>query len=349
MSAPGTGVPPGSPPDLRTGEVVLTVCGSAAQWDGLLAEVEGSTAFHTWDWLHLQAGAHGWRFAPLVATVDDEPVGVVPLLMTRRGPVSMEAQVPFPYVGPVVPAEHLTGVFRAVDAWARRQRVAFTRLEFAPGVRHAATAARGAGWSIHEDVTQVVDLSHGSVEAFWSSTRSSVRRSLRTAQRRGAVVRASTREEVATWLPAFFEEAYGARGLPSPYAPDVGERVWERYGRRPDVCMLSVSFDGDPGGLSIAFGHGGTLYSWAGGGFREHRQDQAGTALYVHEILWALQNGYQRLDEVGSVDEGVTRFKQAFGAHPEPYAVVTTSHSALWGTVRAGYRGAKRWSSRLRS
>lgn len=317
-------------------------------WDGLLELSRDSTAFHTWDWLELQSRVHGWRFEPLLATVDGEPVGVAPMLLERRR-LLMEARVPFPYVGPVVPPEHLTGTLVAMDRWARSSRVVSSRAEFAPGGSGAASAAPRARWEVHEDRTWVVDLSHGSAEQFWRNTGRSVRRTLRVAERRGVVVRPSTGSEVQQWLPAFFEDAFGARGLPSPYPRHIGEAVWERYGERPGVCMLSAWVGDEPGGLSIAFGHGDTLYSWAGGGFRSRRADQTGTALYVHEILWALERGFRRLDEVGAVDEGVSRFKRSFGADDVPYLVATRTHAPLWRHVRRGFRLVKRVRDRSRS
>jgi hypothetical protein len=259
----------------------------------------------------------------------------------------MEARVPFPYVGPVVSPEDLTGTLLALDAWARENRVVSSRAEFAPGVAHPAQAAPSARWDVHEDLTWLVDLSHGSVEDFWRGTRRSVRRTLRSAERRGVQVRPSTKTEVCQWLPRFFDEAYGARGLSSPYPRDIGEAIWERYGEREGVCMLSAWVGDEPGGLSLAFGHGETLHSWAGGGFRSRRGDNTGTALYVHEILWALEQGFRFLDEVGAVDEGVSRFKRAFGAREVPYLVASRTHSPVWRQVRRAYRLAKQGRERL--
>jgi hypothetical protein len=348
MTVTGRSGREGTPRRARS-RITLASCRDGAQWDRLLQDTAGSTAFHTWDWLDLQARAHGWRFEPLLVCADGEPVGVAPLLLRRRRRLVMEARVPFPYVGPVVPPEHLTGTLLALDVWARANRVVSSRAEFAPGLTDAARAAPPARWDVHEDVTWVVDLSHGSVEQFWRSTRRSVRRTLRSAEQRGVVVRPSTKTEVCSWLPAFFDETYGARGLPSPYARDVGEAIWRRYGDRDGVCMLSAWVGDEPGGLSLAFGHGGTLYSWAGGGFRSRRADNTGTALYVHEILWALEHGYRYVDEVGAVDEGVSRFKQAFGARQVPYLVATRTHSPVWRPVRRGYRLAKLARDRLRA
>ena len=326
--------------------ITLEECRDGGRWDRLLDRTAGATAFHTWDWLELQARAHGWRFEPLLVRVDGEPVGVAPQLLARRR-LLMEARVPFPYVGPVVPPQDLTGTLLALDAWARENRVVSSRAEFAPGVTHPAQAAPRARWDVHEDLTWLVDLSHGSVEEFWRGTRRSVRRAFRSAERRGVVVRPSTETEVCQWLPLFFDEAYGARGLPSPYPRDVGEAIWARYGDRDGVCMLSAWVGDQPGGLSLAFGQGETLYSWAGGGFRSCRADHTGTALYVHEILWALEHGFRCLDEVGAVDEGVSRFKRAFGAQAVRYLVASRTHSPVWRQTRRAYRLAKQGREQL--
>ncbi len=329
--------------------VTIERCTNEGQWDRLLHSVSGSTAFHTWGWLELQAQAHDWQFEPMVVSDDGQVVGVAPLLLARRGIMLREARVPFPYVGPVVPPQHLTGTLLAVDAWARANGVTSSRVSFGPGETWPTRAASAAGWEVDESSTWVVDLSHGSEEQFWKGTRRSVRRTLRSAEQRGVTVRPSTRVEVSTWLPTFFNEAYGARGRPSPYPEEIGEAIWERYGDREDVCMLSAYVHDEPGGLSVAFGHGEILYSWAGGGFRSRRSDNTGTALYVSEILWALEHGFRSVDEVGAVDEGVAQFKRAFGAHGQPYLVARRMHSPFWRQVRRVYRLVRGSGQRMKA
>ena len=339
--------PSGASPPMAS-RVTVERCTSEGQWDRLLHSVSGSTAFHTWGWLELQATVHGWRFEPMVVRADGDVVGVAPVLLARRGILLEGVRVPFPYVGPVVPSQHLTGTLRAWDAWARVNGVTSSRVSFAPGETWPAQAASAAQWDVRESATWVVDLSHGSEEQFWEGTRRSLRRTLRNAEQRGVVVRPSTRVELDTWLPAFFDEAYGARGRPSPYPRDIGEAVWERYGGRENVCMLSAWVGDQPGGLSVALGHGEALYSWAGGGFRSRRADNTGTALYVSEILWALEHGFRCVDEVGAVDEGVAQFKRAFGAHRQPFLLARRTHSP-WRQARRTYQLVKNGSQRMKA
>lgn len=127
-------------------------------------------------------------------------------------------------MGPVVPQAHLLGTLSALDAWARRNRLASSRQEFAPITPIPFEPVRAAGWDVHHDLTLVVDFSHGSVEESWRGTHGCAADPAWSG-RPGVVVRPSTRDEVTTWLPACFDEAYGARGLPSPYDRSVGELV----------------------------------------------------------------------------------------------------------------------------
>lgn len=59
--------------------VSLRITDDAAQWDRLVADHPGSTAFHDWEWLDFQADLLTLRIERHLVVVDGEPVGVFPL------------------------------------------------------------------------------------------------------------------------------------------------------------------------------------------------------------------------------------------------------------------------------
>ncbi len=86
----------------------LTPVDRAERWTAACAAAgQPVTAFHTWGWLHAGAAMTGARFVPLVLTSGDTDLGVVPVLIRRHGPFATVDCVPFPYCGPLVPAEVL--------------------------------------------------------------------------------------------------------------------------------------------------------------------------------------------------------------------------------------------------
>ena len=317
-----------------------------ARWDDLVRDASGATPFHRWAWLQGHARLNGWRFEPLVAVEAGSAVGVVPLLLTRVGPLWREAPVPFPYVGPLVPPQALDSVLEATGSWARRHGVAVTRADLAPGSLPDELLAAGPlpgapGWTWERASTYVIDLSHGSVEQFQRGVSRNLRRSVQRAERAGAVVGAATREQVTQWLPALLTEAFGARDLPSPYPGAVGELVWNTFAGDPDVFLGSATVDGRPAGLLVGIAEGDTTFAWAGGGFRGERELSPNALLHHELALWAVARGSQRLDLVGSVDPGVARFKMSLGARETPFAIGTRVHSRLWSGARSGQRRLK--------
>ncbi|GAA4657954.1 GNAT family N-acetyltransferase [Kineococcus glutinatus] len=317
---------------------VLVPTGSSAQWDALVDGAEGATAFHRHGWLQLQARLHGWRFVPLLVRDGGRDVGVLPLLLVRRGPLWVEAPVPFPYVGPLVPPALLPAVLAALTRWARRRAVAVTRLDLGPGAGGAAAVLREAGWVCEEATTFVADVSHGDVAEVRRRASKSMRRSARRAEQLGVVVADATEEQVRRSLPALLAESYGARGVPSPYPAGVGDVLWAACGGREDVLLRSATLDGEVVGLEVALVHGDTLYDWAGGTFRAHRDCGGGALLQLDVLERAAERGLRRVDLVGAVDEGVAHFKRSTGAREESFVMATRVHSRLWATARRGSR-----------
>lgn len=127
-------------------------------------------------------------------------------------------------MGPVVPQAHLLGTLSALDAWARRNRLASSRQEFAPITPIPFEPVRAAGWDVHHDLTLVVDFSHGSVEESWRGTHGWCGGPCveRPAWRRGPSQHAGRGHHLAAGL---LRRGVRSQGLPSPYDRSVGELV----------------------------------------------------------------------------------------------------------------------------
>ena len=269
------------------------------------------------------------------------------MLLRRRGPFWLSAASPFVYAGPVLSSADLPEALPVLHRWCRRRGVLVARLDFSPSASVTAAAALTSGvYDVEEHTTYVLDLptEPGGLRAGLDR---SVRKSLNVAARAGVRTSPSTEDQVTRLLPTLMREQFGARGLEPPYPPETGRWIWRLEHSRPPV-MLTAHVDGREAGLLIGLGDGGTLYEWAGGALREFRDLRVNHALHVALYEAAADAGYRRVDMLGSVDAGVSRFKATFGARRVPFLLAQQtsyrSYSSLrkhWGARRAagGFAG----------
>jgi Acetyltransferase (GNAT) domain len=324
-----TGVPP----------VELSPARDEDEWDAALAGRDGVTAFHRWRWLHLQASLHDWQFIALVARSGGRVVGAVPVLLQRRGVLRKPAPAPFPYVGPVVDPDAFDATLRALVSWSARRGVPVQRVDLHRPTAAQVTALEARRSLVDQGRTYIVDLSHGSEEQLLAGLSRSARYNVSRARREGIQVRPASREDVSSMLPRLLDEAFAARGEPSPYPPEVGSAFHESFGDTDDACALGAYWpDGRCIGVLTALGDTAGAYGWAGGCLREFRHTRVNSLLTLSVLLWALERGYSFFDMVGEVDEGVAQFKRSFGAQPASMVIAIVPASRTWRLAKAALR-----------
>jgi hypothetical protein len=294
-------------------------------WDDMVDSLTPEPAFHRADWLDLQSRLNGFVVERLLVLDGDRPIGVVPI--PRRSQRSIEGiDAPFPYLGPLVPGDRLGATITALRAWQRRNGVVISHLEFGPAAPAATLEAlTSAGVQAHADSTVLVDLDHGSPDALRAGYSSLRRRDIRRAVRDGASVRDARPGELATLLPRVLEEAFHAHGKPSPYPEDVGEQVEAWAKGRSDVGTFTALVNDEPAGVQVVLGGGEIALAWVGACLRAYRNANPNVLLYDRLLEWALETGHHAVDLVGRVDEGVLRYKLAFGGVETPYTVARST------------------------
>ena len=297
----------------------------ATAWDALVDARTPEPAFHRWSWLDLQSRINGFVIERLVALRGDEPIGVVPV--ARKSARSFEgADAPFPYLGPLVATEHLAATVAALRRWQRQNRLLTTHFEFGPQAQDATLAALGAtGTEAHHDSTVIMDLSHGSLEQLRAGYSSLRRRDIRRAVRDGSSVREALPGEITTLLPQVLGEAFEAHGKPSPYHESVGAQVEAWAAGRDDVGLFTALVNDEPAGVQVVIGGGDFAMAWAGACLRKYRDANPNVLLYDRLLEWSVEKGYSTVDLCGRVDEGVLRYKLAFGGAVQPYTVARST------------------------
>ena len=124
-------------------------------YEAELAHCVGVTGYHRWFFLSALAEALGLRLRAFAVSAGSrsgaERLGVVPLLLRRRGPVSTVNYLPVPHIGPVLTGDalragRLAEVLGALEPVLLRERAVVTKWSFAPGVavREADLPAAGS-------------------------------------------------------------------------------------------------------------------------------------------------------------------------------------------------------------
>ena len=303
------------------------------------ARTSGSTVtpFHSYGWLDLAARMTRTRFTALIARVDGADVGVVPWLSRARGPVVTVNWLPFPYVGPLIAAEHLSGVLRVLRRLVRRRRAVVSQFGFSPLAAVRRDDLEGHGFAVAQDGTYVVDTSQD-VARLWARLEGRARTKVRRAELAGVVLVAAVHPEEI--LARVVREAFAARGSSSGYTGGFPPRASDLA-----QCGLRVRWavarqgDDDVGAL-VTLGLGTAGQVWQGGVLPQHRSTHANTLLYWDSIRWASENGLHTLDLVGLPDEGIERFKSQFGGVRQTYPVLQRSVPGWFGLQRLAARGA---------
>lgn len=312
----------------------LVPASSGPEWDALTRSVDGATEFHSWAWLQLTETLFDVRIERLMVLQQGLAIGVFPVVRSRARVKTFS--LPFPFLGPLVPADHLSSTIDALRAWQMRHGLLVASFDLAPGVPVAADRVRRPGVTVVEDASIVVDLAHGSEERVVDHYSRMRKRSVKRSLAAGSGVRDAAPGELASLLGPVLEEAYGARGVASPYPPDTGAKVEAWAAGRDDVQVLTAVVDDEPAGVLVILTGSDVALSWVGGCLRRFRDAGPNVLLYHEQLLRSVRAGSTSMDLVGSVDDGIRDFKMAYGGHEAPYLRVQSriGPQMLWRVAR---------------
>ncbi|MEA3214011.1 MAG: hypothetical protein QOJ19_167 [Acidimicrobiia bacterium] len=299
-------------------DVKLATTADGRRWDRAChASGQPVTPFHTFRWLALAAAMTGTRFMPLVVRFAGEDVGVAPLMIRRRGVVSLANWLPFPYLGPLVPVDLLGASLDALRPRENFSGVIRQQQSFAPetGVDERSLTARG--FSVRYDPTYVVDT-RPTEEQMWAALEGRCRTKIRKAEREGVLIEeavdGSTLREVV-------QAAFDARDLNSGYEGAFPPSPSVLASLHLAIRNVVATVDGHSVGGLVSIATEDRALIWQGGVLPDFRGTHANVLLYWDAIKWAHRIGVGSIDLVGVPDEGIGRFKSQFGASLTEYVV----------------------------
>jgi hypothetical protein len=188
----------------------------ADAWNALRRAAPADTVFASPRWLHLTAEL--FRRDPVFITAPSgaQPLAGAPLLLARRGPITIASMPPISAPSGMLVA---TGDAAAAASAVRdvieaiETRTSFAQLHLPVGIAADIFDTR-RGWMITGSETLVVDI--GDWDAAWRGFSQSLRRKVRRADEQGLTL---TRSDDALRMSQLFGSSYARHGILPPVAP----------------------------------------------------------------------------------------------------------------------------------
>ncbi len=318
-------------------------------YEAELAECAGVTGYHRWFFITALAAALGLRLRAFAVDSEAGPLGVVPLLFRRRGPVSTVNYLPVSQIGPVLRGEALRSgradeMLRAVEPVLRAERTIVTRWAFSPGLDAGAVSLAERGFTVSREESFAVPGTM-SVEDYLKGLAPKQRAAVRRGGLRGLTVGASTRDEITRWFPRQLSAGQGRGGVPE-YGLAAARILAERLAGHPRMYWRSVrAADGRTLVMNASIVDTERLWGWLIVG-EPVPGPSPHVAAYWDAVQWSLGRGLA-CDFGGVPSSGIRDFKIAMGGgaelstvaervRPRAYRLARELHGRL-----ASHRAAK--------
>jgi peptidoglycan pentaglycine glycine transferase (the first glycine) len=275
-------------------------------WDAFLTKVPRAPYQQSSLWARVKAG-QGWRSALMTITRHGSIHGGAQLLYRS---IPLAGAVGFVARGPVLASDDpalAAAAAGGLERLALACNVTYLIVQ-PPGERAEAMTPQllRSGYRAapeimapHNTTTGLLDLSQGKVTIL-AGMRSSTRRNVRLAQRRGVAVR----EGDAADLPIFYSllAATARRRGFSPPPASFFQAAWTTMAPVGMLRMAVAEFDGEPVSAFLWVVLGDTMNCWRGGWSGEHRYRRPNEALDWSGINWAAGQGLRWYDFQGDSD-----------------------------------------------
>jgi CelD/BcsL family acetyltransferase involved in cellulose biosynthesis len=299
------------------GGVTLAPLKSPGDWDAACATFPGATAFHQYDFLEAVAPALHCSFVPLVVFSAGEPAGLAPLLVKQLGPFCTINWVPFPHLGPLVPAELLPGTLRALRREARRRRALNHQQSFAGQVNELGPD----GFTAATDRTFVIPVNGRSDDELLAAMHPSRRRDIGRAQRAGFEVGAAQVDDFAL-MDVWLGQLYAARGMPSMYPAGTLARLFRALKDAPGSVFSSARLGEQTVAVHVAFATARSGFGLQMAVDPAYRSKCPLDLLIWRALVGARDAGVAEYDLVGAPNQGIAVYKSRFGAVERRYTVL---------------------------
>lgn len=302
---------------LHPADIRLLPGSGRAEWDEVCTRFADATAFHRFAFLAAVAPALGCTFVPLAVLAAGRPVGVAPLLVKPLGPFCTINWVPFPYLGPLVPATLLPATLAALTREARRRGA----VNHQQCLSRWVTGCSVGGFRGHADRTFVVPLAGRRDEDLLAAMQRGRRQELRRAQRAGFEVGSAEAADFRL-MDSWAGEVYAAQGLPAAYPAGTYNRMFLALRNAPGTAFEVARLRGRTVAVNISLATPRRAFGWQAAVDPAYREDFPQVLLMWRALMWARRAGAVEFDLTGAPNDGIAAYKSRFGAGERRYTVL---------------------------
>jgi hypothetical protein len=310
-------------------------------YEAELAHCVGVTGFHRWFFLSALADALGLRLRAFAVSAGGNGgggrLGVVPLLLRRRGPVSTVNDLPVPHIGPVLTgaalrARRLPEVLGALEPVLLRERAVVAKWSFAPGVAVTEADLRAGGFELSRPANYLVPGST-SVEDYLKGLAPKQRAAIRRCDARGLRAGPSSLDEITRWFPGRVSGPYQRQGVAPDYSRAAARALAARLAADPRMLWRSVRDDERVLAVNACIVDGDRLWGWMLAGDPVPGPSPH-VAAYWDAITWSRDRGLG-CDFGGAPTSGIRDFKIAMGGELETCSVAERVRPRAYRAARA--------------
>jgi len=324
-------------------EIVLRPATSRSEWEEGCGAFPDATAFHDYDFLNCIAPSLRCKFEPLLVISQKQLVGVAPLLVKQLGPFCTINWVPFPYLGPLVPADLIPATLSVLRREARRRRALNHQQSFSQKV----TNYEAEEFTVSTDRTFVIPLSGRSDEDLLEGMHHTRRRDIRRARRNGLEIGSADPDDfrlMDTWV----DQVYTAQGMTAEYPVGTYERLYRSGHNASGWTFSTARLNGRAIAVLIILSTARRAFAWQIGVDPSYRSKYPQDLLIWHALLRARDTGAIEFDLVGAPNDGIALYKIRFGTLERQYTVLqrqTRSHHIAVTAIPRLVRSTSLWGS----
>jgi FemAB-related protein (PEP-CTERM system-associated) len=280
----------------------------AARWDAFVEQTPGTSFFHYAAWMRVIRDAYGMRPSYLLASIQEQVVGILPIIVMRTGLFHRAlVSMPFADYGGICAETEATRQALLAEAIRLMQRYGAQYLEL-----RQMTLSSDVDAERVDKVDMLLDLSPGT-DGLWQSFPSNVRNHVRKALKSGLKAEFGGGELLDDFYGVF---EVNMRDLGSPvHSKGFFRQIFRYFGDKTKCLILR---DGrTPVGGAVCFVYKNTLMVPWSSSRRDYFSKRPNHLLFWEAMQYGCNYGLKLFDfGRSSKDSGTYIFKAQWGAQP---------------------------------
>jgi hypothetical protein len=297
-------------------KVTLRELHSEDAYEAELANCAGVTGYHRWFFLSALADSMGFHKHMFAVEKDGSRMGVLPILLRRRGPITTANDVPVSHVGPLFrDGTTMAEVITAAEPFLLRHLAVATKWAFAPDAPVTPSPLSDLGFRVRSIENFVVPGDRTIQEQLTAMSRTH-RKKLMTCRALGMKASSADVDEIKDWFAGQVGAPFKKLQIVPDYSSAAAANLVQLLGADPRMLWRSVHDNhGRLAAVTASIIDTDRLYAWIITGDHD-RNPSPHIFAYWDIIEWALDHGLT-CDFAGAPTDGLRTYKLRLGAVSE--------------------------------